>query len=341
MLRAPVRGVRSRRRRRASQRWSGALRARARRAELRAEELHLGRALARVLARPGRREAGRLASTARRHASRRSFALAAAALGHAARTPRCSATPARWLENQVARAASSWCRSARSPASACCSQLAPTHSRGRATRARARRRRASAASLPGARARERAARNPVHAAISIVTRKPMIIERMTRNLCASASAARSAPARPRSSTALCKRLRDRYRHRGRDQRHLHPRGRRVPHPQRGACRAERIVGVETGGCPHTAIREDASINLEAVDELVTRFPDARSDHRRERRRQPGRHLQPRARRPDASTSSTSPPATRSRARAARASRRATCSSSTRSTSRRTWAPRSR
>jgi len=36
---------------------------------------------------------------------------------------------------------------------------------------------------------------------------------------------------------------------------------------------ERITGVETGGCPHTAIREDASMNLEAVDEMVERFPD--------------------------------------------------------------------
>ena len=35
---------------------------------------------------------------------------------------------------------------------------------------------------------------------------------------------------------------------------------------------ERIIGVETGGCPHTAIREDASINLEAVDRLNARFP---------------------------------------------------------------------
>ncbi|NMF97790.1 urease accessory protein UreG [Aromatoleum toluolicum] len=35
---------------------------------------------------------------------------------------------------------------------------------------------------------------------------------------------------------------------------------------------ERIIGVETGGCPHTAIREDASINLEAVDRLIRRFP---------------------------------------------------------------------
>ena len=36
--------------------------------------------------------------------------------------------------------------------------------------------------------------------------------------------------------------------------------------------AERLMGVETGGCPHTAIREDASINLEAVDQLNRRFP---------------------------------------------------------------------
>ena len=35
---------------------------------------------------------------------------------------------------------------------------------------------------------------------------------------------------------------------------------------------ERIIGVETGGCPHTAIREDASINLEAVARLTARFP---------------------------------------------------------------------
>jgi len=35
---------------------------------------------------------------------------------------------------------------------------------------------------------------------------------------------------------------------------------------------ERIIGVETGGCPHTAIREDASINLEAVERLTRRFP---------------------------------------------------------------------
>jgi len=42
----------------------------------------------------------------------------------------------------------------------------------------------------------------------------------------------------------------------------------------GALPAERIMGVETGGCPHTAIREDASINLEAIDRMLAEFPDA-------------------------------------------------------------------
>jgi len=42
--------------------------------------------------------------------------------------------------------------------------------------------------------------------------------------------------------------------------------------RRGALPAERVVGVETGGCPHTAIREDVSVNLEAVDALLKKFP---------------------------------------------------------------------
>lgn len=41
----------------------------------------------------------------------------------------------------------------------------------------------------------------------------------------------------------------------------------------GALAPERIVGVETGGCPHTAIREDASINLAAIADMNLRFPD--------------------------------------------------------------------
>ena len=36
---------------------------------------------------------------------------------------------------------------------------------------------------------------------------------------------------------------------------------------------DRIIGVETGGCPHTAIREDATVNLQAIDELLNRHPD--------------------------------------------------------------------
>lgn len=72
--------------------------------------------------------------------------------------------------------------------------------------------------------------------------------------------------------ALCQRLRDRYDiaavtndiYTREDAEFL------VNH---GALPKERILGVETGGCPHTAIREDASINLEAVDRLHRAFPD--------------------------------------------------------------------
>ena len=71
--------------------------------------------------------------------------------------------------------------------------------------------------------------------------------------------------------ALCKRLRDRYDiaaitndiYTKEDAEFL---------TRSGALTPDRIVGVETGGCPHTAIREDASINLAAVSELRTKFP---------------------------------------------------------------------
>ena len=72
---------------------------------------------------------------------------------------------------------------------------------------------------------------------------------------------------------LCKRLRDRYDllvitndiYTKEDQRLL---------TVAGALPPERILGVETGGCPHTAIREDASINLEAIDRMLAQFPEA-------------------------------------------------------------------
>ncbi|GIO20548.1 urease accessory protein UreG [Oceanobacillus oncorhynchi subsp. incaldanensis] len=41
----------------------------------------------------------------------------------------------------------------------------------------------------------------------------------------------------------------------------------------GVLEEDRIIGVETGGCPHTAIREDASMNFAAIDKLIERFPD--------------------------------------------------------------------
>ncbi|MCS6944144.1 MAG: urease accessory protein UreG [Sutterellaceae bacterium] len=71
---------------------------------------------------------------------------------------------------------------------------------------------------------------------------------------------------------LCKRMRDRYRlavitndiYTREDERLL---------VAAHALAPERIMGVETGGCPHTAIREDASINLEAIDRMCQRFPD--------------------------------------------------------------------
>lgn len=43
--------------------------------------------------------------------------------------------------------------------------------------------------------------------------------------------------------------------------------------ENGVLPADRIIGVETGGCPHTAIREDASMNFAAIDELVKRHPE--------------------------------------------------------------------
>jgi urease accessory protein len=71
--------------------------------------------------------------------------------------------------------------------------------------------------------------------------------------------------------ALCKRLRDRYEvavitndiYTREDAEFL---------TRSGALAPERIVGVETGGCPHTAIREDASINLAAIEQMVARLP---------------------------------------------------------------------
>jgi urease accessory protein len=71
--------------------------------------------------------------------------------------------------------------------------------------------------------------------------------------------------------ALCKRLRDRY-DLGVVTNDIYTQEDAQFLMRSGALPVERILGVETGGCPHTAIREDASINLEAIDRLVERFP---------------------------------------------------------------------
>jgi len=73
--------------------------------------------------------------------------------------------------------------------------------------------------------------------------------------------------------ALCKRLRDAY-----DifviTNDIYTKEDQLILTRAEALAAERIMGVETGGCPHTAIREDASMNLAAIDEMSDRFPDA-------------------------------------------------------------------
>ncbi len=61
--------------------------------------------------------------------------------------------------------------------------------------------------------------------------------------------------------------------------------------RQGTLPADRVLGVETGGCPHAAIREDASMNLEAIDELEAAHSGIAVDFRRERRRQSGCRFQ--------------------------------------------------
>ena len=90
--------------------------------------------------------------------------------------------------------------------------------------------------------------------------------------CGWASAARSARARPRWSSGCARRCATTYDiavvtndiYTKEDAEFL---------TRAGALAPDRIVGVETGGCPHTAIREDASINLAAVSDIVRKWPD--------------------------------------------------------------------
>ena len=72
--------------------------------------------------------------------------------------------------------------------------------------------------------------------------------------------------------ALCKRMRDTYRL-GVVTNDIFTREDMEFLMRSGALPADRILGVQTGGCPHTAIREDASMNFDALDELARRHPD--------------------------------------------------------------------
>ena len=71
--------------------------------------------------------------------------------------------------------------------------------------------------------------------------------------------------------ALCKSMRDRYRL-GVITNDIFTREDMEFLVRSEALSADRIIGVQTGGCPHTAIREDASMNFDALDELTTRHP---------------------------------------------------------------------
>src|SRR5437868_14399580 len=72
--------------------------------------------------------------------------------------------------------------------------------------------------------------------------------------------------------ALCKTLRDRYRL-GVVTNDIFTREDMEFLVRSEALTADRIIGVQTGGCPHTAIREDASMNFDAIDEMVAPHPD--------------------------------------------------------------------
>ena len=87
---------------------------------------------------------------------------------------------------------------------------------------------------------------------------------------------------------------------------------------------DRIIGVETGGCPHTAIREDASLNLAAIADMNRRHPGLDVIFIESGGDEPGGHLQPRPRRPDPLRGQRLPRAKRSLARAGRRSRGQTC-----------------
>src|SRR3954466_9719359 len=115
------------------------------------------------------------------------------------------------------------------------------------------------------RSRRRAARNPVH----------KVVPFMTKSLHGPLRVGVGGPVGTGKTAlmdALCKHFRDRY-----DiaaiTNDIYTREDAEFLTRAGSLPVERIMGIETGGCPHTAIREDASINLAGVADLRKRFPD--------------------------------------------------------------------
>ena len=170
-----------------------------------------------------------------------------------------------------------------------------------------------AAQRPAARHRRRAPRHLGGAALCILTRTTTATDERPHTHPRPGRRPRTAPlprrprraarrhrragrlaARPRSSPRCAGRCADELSHRRRHQRHLHHRGRRLPAARRRCCRPSGSLAVETGCCPHTAIRDDIAANLDAVEDLEDAARPARPGARRERRRQPHRDVQPRA-----------------------------------------------
>jgi urease accessory protein len=164
-----------------------------------------------------------------------------------------------WLENQVMAAIKGRAaRPDRRPAIAADPRRTPARTRppGRCNTAH------TSPQLPaGIRPRQQSSRNPIHPDIPLMTKQPLRI-----GIGGPVGSGKTA-----LTLALCLALRDQYNlavvtndiYTEEDAQFL---------VRNEALEPARIIGVETGGCPHTAIREDASINLEAVDRLNQRFP---------------------------------------------------------------------
>ena len=215
-------------------------------------------------------------------------AVASAGHGIAARAGAARLSARRRRQPHFRRRAARPARPDRRPARA---RRARAGGRGDRASARSRRARRGRRRRVPRRSRQHASRNPVHPAVPELSDADVANGPLRVGVGGPVGSGKTA-----LMDALCKRLRERYEiaaitndiYTKWDAEYL---------VRSGALAPERIAGVETGGCPHTAIREDASINLAAVAEMRKKFPDARPGADRIRRRQPGGDLLARARRP--------------------------------------------